>query len=300
MKLTRNHFDISLITWEDILNKINTDFSSNNFDIIGSNLPTFVLKGDEFPESIDELIDQVGVYYNCDKSNTDLYVSFAEKSRSHGKHYDIYDLILIQLKGKMRYFIEDEPCELNPGDSLYLPVGTYHEPLVSEKRATLSIAMKSDTGRMSRHQLKALTKYMEELGMDKIDHINSNLLDHSLNVANMMMEYGRDVEEQKAALFHSIYGTEFQHHKLMVSRKELQHLIGPYAEHIVYGFCTMENRTDRILYGKNIDEPMKTSLRWLEYCNIKEQYPNAKILKEFELVLKLKEKDNDYSKMQRM
>lgn len=296
MNLTRNHFDVSHITWEDILDKVTNDFSSNDFVIVGDGLPTFVLKSNKFPTSIKVLLDEVG--FGLD--NADLYVSFARKSRSHGKHYDFYDLILIQLKGKMRYFIEDEPCEILPGDSLYLPAGTYHEPLVVDRRATLSVAMKTKHDRIPRSELEKLIKYMEKLGMDKVQHKDDSLLQHSINVANMVMEYGRGIDEQKAALFHSVYGTEFQFYKLSIDREEIQNLIGTYSEQIVHTFCTIPERTNKILYGIGIDEPLKTSLRWLEYCNIKDQYPNVEVLKEFELVLGLKEKKNDHSKMQRM
>ena len=47
-----------------------------------------------------------------------------------------------------------------------------------------------------------------------------------------------------------------------------------------------------ILYGKGLTEPDKTSLRWLEYCNIRDQEPEAIILKEFEVVLPI-EKNQD-------
>ena len=40
--------------------------------------------------------------------------------------------------------------------------------------------------------------------------------------------------------------------------------------------------------------PEKTSLRWLEYCNIRDHDPEASILKEFELVLQIG--DNDQSR----
>ena len=38
---------------------------------------------------------------------------------------------------------------------------------------------------------------------------------------------------------------------------------------------------------------MLTILRWLEYCNIKEQDPNESILREFELVLGIQGKKDD-------
>jgi hypothetical protein len=100
------------------------------------------------------------------------------------------------------------------------------------------------------------------------------------------------MDEVKAGLFHSIYGTEFQMYKINVSREEVQNVIGVNSERIVNTFCTLNDRVNTILYGKGLTEPDKTSLRWLEYCNIRDQEPEAIILKEFEVVLPI-EKNQD-------
>ena len=101
----------------------------------------------------------------------------------------------------------------------------------------------------------------------------------------MLNGYDRPHHEQVAALFHSIYGTEFQMYKVNVTREEIQNLIGIKSEHIANLFCTLDDRVNTILYGRGLNEPDKTTLRWLEYCNIKDQDPSATILKEFEIVL---------------
>ena len=74
-------------------------------------------------------------------------------------------------------------------------------------------------------------------------------------------------------------------YQINVTRQEIQNLIGEKSEYIVNLFCTLNDRVNTILYGKNLQEPDKTTLRWLEYCNIKDQDPEASILKEFEIVL---------------
>ena len=130
-------------------------------------------------------------------------------------------------------------------------------------------------------------QYMIKLGADKIPHRDEDLLTHSVRVSGMLYSYGRSMDEVKAGLFHSIYGTEFQRYKIKVSRKEVKRVIGKNSEHIVNLFCTLNDRVNTILYGKGLKDPDKTNLRWLEYCNIKDQDPNAQILKEFELVLSL-------------
>ena len=127
--------------------------------------------------------------------------------------------------------------------------------------------------------------YMIGLGADKIPHRDDNLLAHSTRVSGMLYSYGRSMDEVKAGLFHSIYGTEFQMYKINISRQEVQDVIGENSEHIVNLFCTLNDRVNTILYGKGLSEPDKTNLRWLEYCNIKDQDPEAQILKEYEMLL---------------
>ena len=52
------------------------------------------------------------------------------------------------------------------------------------------------------------------IGADKIPHRDDNLLAHSTRVSGMLYSYGRSMDEVKAGLFHSIYGTEFQMYKI--------------------------------------------------------------------------------------
>ena len=60
---------------------------------------------------------------------------------------------------------------------------------------------------------------------------------------------------------------------------------------MVYTFCTLNDRVNSILYGRGLKEPDKTNLRWLEYCNIRDQDPTAQILKEFEMLLTVNPKE---------
>ena len=130
---------------------------------------------------------------------------------------------------------------------------------------------------------------MINLGADRIPHLREedSLLSHSIRVAGLLYNYGRSMDEVKAGLFHSIYGNEFQMYRINVSREEIQTVIGKRSEHIVNLFNTLSDRVDTILYARGLDEPDKTTLRWLEYCNIKDHDTEADILKEFELLLKI-------------
>ena len=128
---------------------------------------------------------------------------------------------------------------------------------------------------------------MIKLGADRIPHLHDDLLSHSIRVSGLLYNYSRSMDEVKAGLFHSIYGNEFQRYKIDVPREEVQDVIGERSEHIVNLFNTLDDRPYTILYGRGLKEPEKTTLRWLEYCNIKAQDPEADILKEFELLLKV-------------
>jgi len=131
-------------------------------------------------------------------------------------------------------------------------------------------------------------EYLKGLGTDKLSHSGRSLLDHLIGVSNLLKENGRDEVDQAAGLFHSIYGTEYYKHseKLEITRPEIINLIGPDAEFLVWLFCKTERRTIRILEDDWFDEPERTSLRWIEYCNLIEQkYDN-------EFVYQLKEKVN--------
>ena len=128
-------------------------------------------------------------------------------------------------------------------------------------------------------------KFLRDVGCGYLPHSGRTLYDHLLGTANILLEYERPDAEVKAGLFHSIYGTEFQMYKIHISRQEVQDVIGENSEHIVNLFCTLNDRVNTILYGKGLSEPDKTNLRWLEYCNIKDQDPEAQILKEFEMLL---------------
>ena len=137
--------------------------------------------------------------------------------------------------------------------------------------------------------MKDYVNYMIRLGADKIPHRDDDLLSHSVRVSGLLYAFGRPMDEVKAGLFHSIYGTEFQMYQINVSREEVQNVIGVNSERIVNTFCTLNDRVNTILYGKGLKEPDKTSLRWIEYCNIRDQDPKANILKEFEVLMPIEE-----------
>ena len=59
----------------------------------------------------------------------------------------------------------------------------------------------------------------------------------------------------------------------MITRDIVRKNIGKEAEEIVFHFCeTKGERRMRFMGGIEFEEPLKTSLRWLDFCNIIEQH----------------------------
>lgn len=125
--------------------------------------------------------------------------------------------------------------------------------------------------------------FLKQIGADKLPHSGKTLLDHLIGTSQILKNYGRSISEQKAGLFHSIYGTEYYKNsiKLNIDRQQIKDLIGNETEEIVYIFCTLRNRISSILDG-NVEEKYIKILQWLEYANIKEQNPYSSQLKFFE------------------
>lgn len=93
----------------------------------------------------------------------------------------------------------------------------------------------------------ALLELLRDLGADKIPHSGQTLLDHLTNTASIIQRWTDDEDTYKAALFHSIYGTEFFKNAPLKSlvesakaRSLISDAIGPAAERLVYVFCVMD------------------------------------------------------------
>ena len=91
-------------------------------------------------------------------------------------------------------------------------------------------------------QFKDLTDYIIALGAADVGHTEKTYLAHAIGVHNDMKAWNGTPELCRAALFHSIYGTQgFQGFTLPLDRQpELQTLIGDYAEKLAYLNCFMD------------------------------------------------------------
>src|SRR6186713_226088 len=104
--------------------------------------------------------------------------------------------------------------------------------------------------------LKQLTDFLVNLGIEQISHTQKNYLAHLISVYRLMQSCGCDEELCRAGLFHSIYGTEkFQEFKLPLDqRADLRELVGSRAERLAYWNCLMDRSSLDQLLGR-VDEP---------------------------------------------
>ena len=136
----RNKYNIvKNVSWKDVKMKIYLD--ANN-DQTRNAIGRGVSGGDSSGESLPGTI--MGAYNEiCGKTSPwrviHLYYSFKDNAICFLRHKDRMDVLLVQAIGKMSYkFDNGRVCTLNPGDSLYIPLGIYHEPITSKPRVTLS------------------------------------------------------------------------------------------------------------------------------------------------------------------
>lgn len=136
----RNKYNIvKNISWKDVKMKIYLDANS---DETRNAIGTTVGGGDSSGISLPGTF--MGAYHEiCGKTSPwrviHLYYSFKDNAKCFLRHKDRVDVLIVQAIGKMSYkFDNGRVCTLNPGDSLYIPLGIYHEPITSKPRVTLS------------------------------------------------------------------------------------------------------------------------------------------------------------------
>lgn len=95
-------------------------------------------------------------------------------------------------------------------------------------------------------QYRAMIDFLRGLGTEDVPHSGQKgFLAHLIAVFRDMAAWGGDRDLCRAALFHSIYGTElFRRFSLPVERRsEVRALIGERAERIVFANCMMDRST---------------------------------------------------------
>ncbi len=122
---------------------------------------------------------------------------------------------------------------------------------------------------------KDLTNYIISLGAADISHTDKTYLAHAIGVYNDMKAWQGSDDLCRAALFHSIYGTQgFQSFTLPMDRQpELRSLIGDYAEKIAFANCFMDRASLDAQIGKMTGPyPIVHRITREEFVLSKEEY----------------------------
>ena len=111
------------------------------------------------------------------------------------------------------------------------------------------------------------TKSYKHNGKQFFDH----LLQTSGIVEKLCQQIGIDDSEYlvDAALFHSIYGTDYYEFNEQITREKVISLIGENAEKLVHFFCSLPERNIQILQHK-FQSSLQRDLYILEYANLLE------------------------------
>ena len=109
------------------------------------------------------------------------------------------------------------------------------------------------------------TKSYKHNGKDFFDH----LFRTSGIVEKLCQKIGIEDSEYliDAALFHSIYGTDYYEFNKQISREKIISLIGEKAEKLVHFFCGLTDRNIQILQHK-FEPSLQRDLYILEYANL--------------------------------
>lgn len=142
-KYTPKHFKIvKKVQWQDVLTKISQEFEVQTQKFVVGSVaepPTFIGHNDFRPGTLQAAYDEVHADQSIDEMH--VYVSVAANSTSFGRHKDDMNVLIVQSIGVIGYkFDSGAVCTLNPGDSIFIPKGVYHDPIIEGPRATLSFS----------------------------------------------------------------------------------------------------------------------------------------------------------------
>lgn len=153
---TPNHFDIcKKITWDDVILKLSNEMENKTYslalnqdDIMNmlsypfsqqKDFPGLRLQNQYYPNTILDAFN-----YVKEKTKVEIlkiYLSFCKDNSTFGRHNDIMDVLIVQAIGEVSYRFDDGSIyDLTPGDSIFIPKGTYHDPIVKSTRVTLSFS----------------------------------------------------------------------------------------------------------------------------------------------------------------
>ena len=126
---------------------------------------------------------------------------------------------------------------------------------------------------MSEINSKKLNFILESTKAHK--HNGKTFFDHLLQTSGIVEKLCQKIgiEEYQylvdAALFHSIYGTDYYEFNEQITREKVISLIGERAEQLVHFFCSLPERNIQILQHK-FDKRLQRDLYIIEYANLLE------------------------------
>lgn len=145
MIYTPGHFKkIRGVVWTDVTKKYHHD-KSVLFDSVEFATPDTIKLEDStyLPGSLQifkEIMSDPRL--NVVQNDVHIYISYGPKARTYGRHVDDESVLLVQAINDMSYKFDDGSiCVLQPGDSLFIPSGVYHDPkpVAGGPRVTLSM-----------------------------------------------------------------------------------------------------------------------------------------------------------------
>jgi hypothetical protein len=107
---------------------------------------------------------------------------------------------------------------------------------------------------------RAMIDFLRSIGTEDVSHSgDKGFLAHLVSVMRDMERWGGDRDLCRAALFHSIYGTElFRRFSLPLDRRdEVRELIGERAERIAFVNCLMDRSTFDALLDSDAAGPYR-------------------------------------------
>lgn len=134
------------ITWEDIVKKMENEFllgtaSVHSVNSAAEGSPTIVLHNPNQTQNIFDAVKEIERLWTT--TGCHIYVSFAKNAVTFGRHKDNTNVLIVGAIGETSYEFDDGRIyTVKPGDSLYIPAGVYHNPIVRSRRAILSISTK--------------------------------------------------------------------------------------------------------------------------------------------------------------
>ena len=132
-ELIKNRFEkCKNVTWDDVIDKMNHDVATKDYRIENGGDGTFpslfTFSDHYFPGTLYDALEEVDLQESI--TSMHVYASFTKGSSTYGRHNDDTDVIIVQAKGTMTYGFDDgKYAHLEPGDSLFIPAYTYHNPL---------------------------------------------------------------------------------------------------------------------------------------------------------------------------